>query len=540
VAEIAFPALGIPGWAMSVVVVLSILGFPVALVLTWAFDITPEGLRRTRAGDSISAVAGAGEARASLRWAVGVGTALVFLIAAVYVGRVMPTGGLGSDTDSIRSLAVVPFQNLSGDPDQEYVAAGMTDVLTTTLGTLGSLRVISRQSTMEFQGSSATPARIASELGVDALISGSVLRVGDDVRIIAQLLDARTNVQVWSDSYDGNAGEIFALQGETARTIADQIQLAITPEEQLALESDRSITIEAFSEALDLEPNFASAHAGLAGAYMLSIQFGHLAGSEYAPRARAEAEEALRLDATLAEAHISVANLDYRGGRDWDGLEARFLRAIELNPSLADAWHYYSHYLMSTLRVDEAIDAALRGVEVDPLARSMRLHLSVTYRNARRWDDVIPVALETLERFPDYSRISLVLGAAYLAKGQFEEALAEIEAVVAVSREFDNVASLGVAYASAGREEEARQVLEELFARGGPPSHVASVYRALGEMDLAFEWLERAVDANQGVLADLLIDPRLDAYRADPPRWRALLERAGFSEGLIEQAMAMG
>ncbi len=394
VAEIAFPALGIPGWAMSVVVVLSILGFPVVLVLTWAFDITPEGLRRTSAEELTSGVAGAGEARARLRWAVGFGTALVFLIAAVYVERVMPTGGLGSDAGSIRSLAVVPFENLSGDPDQEYVAAGMTDVLTTTLGTLGSLRVISRQSTMEFQGSSATPARIASELGVDALISGSVLRVGDDVRIIAQLLDARTNVQVWSDSYDGTAGEIFALQGQTARTIADQVQLALTPEEERRLQSSRSITpeawdayfrgryhredytenglslaIEAFSDALELEPEFASAHASLAQAYMLAIQFGHLPSSEYAPRARAEAEEAIRLDPALAEAHISVANLDYRGGRDWEGLEERYLNAIELNPSLADAWHHYSHLLMSTLRVDEALDAALRGIEVDPLAR---------------------------------------------------------------------------------------------------------------------------------------------------------------------------
>ena len=247
VAEIAFPALGVPGWAMSVVVVLSILGFPVVLVLAWAFDITPEGIRRTsKEASSIFEAVGAATAQARLRWAIGGGALVVFLIGAVYVVRVMPDGGLGSDAGPIRSLAVLPFENLSGDPDQDYVAAGMTDLLTTTLGTLGSLRVISRQSTMELRGSSDAPTQIASQLGVDALLSGSVLRVDDDVRIIAQLTDARTGDQVWTASYDGSAGEIFALQGETARTIAGQIQLALTPDQELRFASARSISPEAW------------------------------------------------------------------------------------------------------------------------------------------------------------------------------------------------------------------------------------------------------------------------------------------------------
>ena len=411
VAEIAFPALGIPGWAMSVVVVLSILGFPVVLVLTWAFDITPEGIRRTSKEASISEAVGATTARARLRWAIGGGALLVFVIGAVYVVRAMPDGGLGSNVGPIRSLAVLPFENLSGDPNQDHVAAGMTDVLTTTLGTLGSLRVISRQSTMKFRGSSEAPATIAAQLGVDALISGSVLRVADDIRIIAQLTDARTGDQVWTASYDGSAGEIFALQSETAQIIAREIQLVLTEEEEQRLgsagsisaeawdayfrgrynqedstENGLSLAIEAFSEALELEPDFASAHAGLAQAYVQAIQSGHLANSEYAPRARAEAEEALRLDPTLAEAHIAIALFDYRGGRDWEGVEERFLRAIELNPSFGDAWHYYGHFLMSTLRVEEAVEAALRGVELDPLGRFIRLHLVVSYYNARRYD----------------------------------------------------------------------------------------------------------------------------------------------------------
>ena len=447
VAEIAFPALGVPGWAMSVVVVLSILGLPVALVLAWAFDITPGGIRRTSKEASISQAVGAATAPARLRWAIGGSALVVFLIGAVYVVRVMPGGGLGPDAGPIRSLAVLPFENLSGDPDQDYVAAGMTDLLTTTLGTLGSLRVISRQSTMEFRGSSEAANQIATQLGVDALLSGSVLRVDDDVRIIAQLADARTGDQVWTASYDGSAGEIFALQGETARTIADQIELALTPDEEVRLASARSISpeawelyfrgryyledsnesglslaIEGFVAAIEVDPEFAAAHASLGYAYALAIQFGHLPSSEYAPRIRAEAEEAIRLDPNLAEAQISLANLDYRGGRDWEGLEERYVRGIDLNPNSADAWHFYSHFLMSTLRVDEAVEAALRGVEVDPLTRVPRLHLVVTYSNARRYDEAIAVGLETLERFPDYSRIRLSTGIAHASAGNIAEA----------------------------------------------------------------------------------------------------------------------
>ena len=548
---------------MSVVVVLSILGFPVVLVLTWAFDITPEGIRRTSKEASISEAVGATTARARLRWAIGGGALLVFVIGAVYVVRAMPDGGLGSNVGPIRSLAVLPFENLSGDPNQDFVAAGMTDILTTTLGTLGSLRVISRQSTMEFRGSSEAPRQIAAQLGVDALISGSVLRVGDDIRIIAQLADARTGGQVWTASYDGSAGEIFALQGETARTIADQIQLALTPDEELRLASARSISpeawelyfrgryhledsnesglslaIEAFGGALEVDPEFASAHASLGYAYALEIQYGYLSSSEYSPRIRAEAEEAIRLDPTLGEAYISVANLDYRGGRDWEGLEERYQRGIDLSPNSADAWHFYSHFLMSTLRVDEAVEAALRGVDVDPLTRVPRLHLALSYYHARRYDESISVGLETLERFPDYSRIRLSTGYAYLRKGQFDDALEQFTALVAVSREWDNLRALAVGHAYAGNITEARQLQDELLATDVPPYHIGRVYGALGEMDSAFEWMERAVDTNQGTLADLLITPGLDPFRADPIRWRALLVRAGFSEELIEQAMA--
>ena len=193
---------------------------------------------------------------------------------------------------------------------------------------------------------------------------------------------------------------------------------------------------------------------------------------------------------------------------------------------------------MSTLRVEEAVEAALRGVELDPLGRSIRLHLVVSYYNARRYDEAIAVSLETLTRFPDYSRARTTLGNAYMRKGQFAEALEQYTALVAVSRESGNLLGLASAHAFAGNNAEARVLLDELLANDGPPYHIGRVYSVLGEMDSAFEWMERAVDSNQGALADLLISPGFDPFRADPIRWRALLVRAGFSEELIEQAMA--
>ena len=585
VADVVLPTFDSPAWVMQAFTFLLILGFPLVLIFAWAFELTPEGIKKEKdivRSEPVTHLTGR-KLDFAIIGLMSVG--IVYLVLDNYVlekaseaqitledarnptPAVAATNSAAVGLDpvslsSIRSLAVLPFDNLSGDPDQAYVAAGMTDILTTMLGTLGSLRVISLQSTMEFRGSSEAPARIASELGVDALISGSLLQVGDDVRIIAQLVDAQTGTQVWSDRYDGAAGEIFALQSETALAIANEIQLTLTADEERKLERDRlispeawdiyfrgryhredytenglSLAIEAFSGALELEPDFALAHAGLAQAYVFAIQFGHLPSDMYAPRARAEAEEAIRLDPTLADAHISVANLDYRGGRDWDGLEERLQRAIELNANLADAWHIYSHFLTSTLRLDEAVDAALRGIEVDPLARSMRLHLANTYYNARRWNEVIAVSQDTVERFPDYSRIRLMLGYAYIAKMQFADALDQFTTLVAVSREWDNVMGLAFAHASADNKSEARLLLDELLATEAPPYHVGLVYAALGEMDAAFEWMERAVDSNQGTLADLLIDPRFDSFRTEPIRWRTILVQAGFSEELIKQSM---
>ena len=522
----------------------------------------------TGAGQPTSpeAITGSGgrPARSLRGTAALVGGGMAVVLAGLYVAGGLPSRSPDSPGSTalqpISSVAVLPFENISGDSDQEYFAVGMTDLLTTNLGSISSLRVVSRQSVMRFTRSTETPAQIAAQLEVDALIMGSVFRATDDVRITAQLVDARTNEQVWGESYVGRAGAIFALQSETAQAVVAQIGVTVTGEEERRLASVQpidpeawdayfrgrhqleestedgvSVAVEAFTRVLEREPGFALAHADLARAYLSMIQQGMVSSQEYMPKARAAAEEALRIDPTLADAHVSLALVDYRSSRDWDGLDRRFERAIELNPSSANAWHHYSHYLMSTLQVDAAVDAAVRGLEVDPLSRNNRLHVAVTYMHARRWDEVIETALETLERYPDYSRVRLPLGTGYNGRGEFDEAIRQAETLVEGSREAFNVMALAVFHANAGHEAEARALLDELLAREAPAHEIALVQSGLGEVDLAFSWLERAIDANQGALADLLVTPGFDALRSDA-RWPVLLRRAGFSEELVSMA----
>jgi tetratricopeptide (TPR) repeat protein len=229
---------------------------------------------------------------------------------------------------------------------------------------------------------------------------------------------------------------------------------------------------------------------------------------------------------------VALARLDYQASRDWTGIEEALLAVVRQNPNSVGGWHHYSHVLASKMKLDEAIQAALRGREVDPLSRTLRLHLVQLYRQGRRWEDAIAVADSTLERYPDYTRIRGSRASAYLGLGRVEEAVSEFEAIVSVSREPDNVASLAIALALAGRRDEAEELLSELMPTGGA-WRIGRVLTTLGETDAAFDWLGRAIDQNVGPIADMLIDPVHDPLREHTARWNGLVRRAGFPEELI-------
>jgi TolB-like protein/DNA-binding winged helix-turn-helix (wHTH) protein/Flp pilus assembly protein TadD len=458
----------------------------------------------------------------------------------------------GAAPGQITSLAVLPLENLSGDPEQEYFADGMTDALISDLGKIEALRVISRTSVMQYKQVRKPLPEIARELDVDAVIEGSVLRAGKQVRITVQLMRAEPEEQLWSQSYQRDLSEILALQREVARAIAREIKIVVTPEEETRLAGARAsnpgayeaylkgryqnstakgtkLAIEYFQQALEKDPNYAPAYAGLAQAYNIARRRGVLPRKEAITRAKAAVEKALEIDPTLGEAHTSLARIRFSHDRDWSGAERAFKRAIELNPNNAATHHWYGHYLIQVGRMDESLTVARRLVEIDPISPGMNAHLGWAYFYARQYDRAIDQYRKALELDPNRISAHAGLGRAYLQKGMHEDAIAEFQKAVDLGGWMKH--DLGYAYAVTGKREEAVKTLEELLeqGKGAQPTGLAQLYGALGEKDQAFAWLEKAYEEHDSWLGMLKADPHYDSLRSDP-RFETLLQRMNFPE----------
>ncbi len=457
----------------------------------------------------------------------------------------------------IESLAVLPLANLSGDPQQEYFADGMTEELTTNLAQISALRVISRTSVMQYKGTKKPLPEIARELNVDAVIEGSVLRAGNRVRITAQLVDARADRHLWSESYERDLGDVLALQSEVSRTIARQIQVTLTPQEQTRLTTARPVNPEAydaylkgryylskrsvddiqkaiayFQQAVDKDPAYAPAYAGLADSYYLLPQYGGVSPKETHPKAKAAATKALELDGALAEAHISLALIKLTADWDWAGSEVEFKRALELAPGSAQGHYFHAYfYLTPKGRFEEAIAELKRALDLDPLSMIINANLGATLRFARRYDEAIAQCRKTLELDSRFGRGHVVLGMAYEHKGMYREAITEFRMAVDYDpRNTQPLVNLGHAYALSGKEAEARKVLAELHKRSKKgyvlASDLALVYVALGEKQQALAALEKAYEAHEFRVMFLNVDPRFDSLRAEP-RFQQLVRRIG-------------
>ncbi len=480
--------------------------------------------------------------------------ALVAMLFGLNVGgwRERLLGGVGPVP--IESLAVLPLENLSGDSEQEYFADGMTEALISDLGRIRALRVISRPSVMQYKKVKKPLSEIARELDVDAVIEGSVLRVGKQVRITVQVMRAEPEEQLWSQSYQRDISEILALQYEVARAIAREIKIALTPEEQtrlaiassvnpgahesylqgryhLATETNdgMELAIEYFQQALEKDPNYALPYAGLAEAYQMVGSRGLLPRSAAITRAKAAAEKALEMDPALGEAHYSLGFIQY-GHWDWSGAERAFKRAIELSPSDVHAYSWYSQYLIFVGRSEESIALGKRLVEIDPLSPATHTNLGTRYVEARRYDRGIEHCRKALELDPNNASVHNCLGRAYLGKEMYEEAIAEIQRAVDLSGGWPKH-DLAYAYAMAGKRDDARKILHELIEdskRGVVElSGIARIYAALGETDQAFGWLEKAYEDHEQWLVALKVDPMFDSLRSDP-RFRELVRRMNF------------
>jgi len=457
----------------------------------------------------------------------------------------------------IHSIAVLPLENLTGDPAQEYFADGMTDALITDLAQIGSLRVISRSSAMRYKGVRKPLSEIAKELNVDAVVEGSVARSGNRVRIDAQLIQAPTDRHLWARSYERDLSDVLVLQGDLARAIAAEIQAKMTSQEQQRLANARSINpaaqedylkglyywgrrplglqkgIEFFQQALEKEPTYALPYAGLALSYatMGSWENGILPPREAMPKAKAAGQRALELDDTLSQAHAALAYVQLHYDWDWAAAEKEFQRAIELNRNDPIAHHWYSHYLTAAGRNEESLAESKRAQELDPLDPVISIHLAWLYYYGHHYDKVIEQSQMVLEANPQSFWPHFDLGWAYEQKGMFERAIAEFQKTRTLSPASTfATAGLGHAYGMAGNRAEAVQILRELIEQSKkgyvPAFDVAVVYEGIGDDEHAFEWVEKAYAERSSWLVYLKQDPRFDSLHSNP-HFQDLLRRVG-------------
>ena len=492
-----------------------------------------------------------------LRWLI-VFLPLAILVVALFVLNVFHvrdrlTGNMRPRR--IRSLAVLPLTNLSGDPAQEYFSDGMTDALITDLAQMGSIKVISRTSVMHYKKTDKSLPEIARELNVDGIIEGSVQRSGDHVRITAQLIEGSTDRHLWANSYDRDLRDVLSLQSDVAHGIARQIEIALGPQgsspvatravapavyesylkgrfelhngDQAALEE----AVGHFQAAIDADPTFAPAYVGLAASYSdLATVFHGEPPLEARPKAFAAARKALELDSQLVEAHVELAGAladDWR----WSEAEAEYKRAIELSPSNADANADFAQWLNCQGRTDEALSFARRAQELDPLA----LHgtdIGWILFSARRYDEAIRELHAVLAIEPDNRSALWFLGFALIGAEKYDEAIQTLEKVASATHRSSAVLGVLVhAYAHAGRRREALQVLDELHRRRKagyvPPAAFLNAYLGLGDKEEAFAWLERSVEERSKIIQFLKVHPFFDPLRGDP-RFAAFLRRANF------------
>jgi TolB-like protein/Tfp pilus assembly protein PilF len=562
--------LGLPQWFPALAIVLFIVGLPVVLATAFVREgevpspapADPEP--RVVEADAAAVQHEAGRRRRFVTWRNAAATFVV----ALAVWGVVATGwmlfGGRPARPQIGSLAVLPLENLSRDSAEEYFADGMTEALITRLSQIGSLEVKSRTSAMQYKGAAKQMAEIAEELGVEALVEGSVLRVEDRVRITAQLIHGPTDRHLWADSYERDLRDVLALLSEVAQAIAGEIEAVLTLDERARLSRTREVepevqeaclkgryhlarftvdgayrAIEYFEEAIESDPTYAEPYAGLATAwYLLGQPLGAVSTREGMPKAKAAAEKALSLDPDLADAYLVLGHVSFVYDWDWQKAERQLQRAIELDPSYPMAHHVYGVYLAAVGRYEEGIVEGIRAVELEPLSLLHRTGLAEFYNAARQYDRALEEAREVLDMNPYYDRAREVMMWAYERLGMCEEYLAlrreQLMRSGAEPEALARQAALERACADSGFESVWRWEVERSLERIAAgeyvrPSRLANVYAGLGQVDEAFEWLERAYAERDGSLAFIKTNPAYDGLRSDP-RFQDLLRRMNIPE----------
>ena len=550
VATQVFPFFEIPNWGVRLIVLFIVVGFPIALVLAWAFELTPEGIKRTEVAEELPK-----KSARSRVWVYVVLVAGAISVGLFLFGRYTATSKQSGSTESpAKSIAVLPFENLSGNPENAYFTDGIQEEILMRLAKIGDLKVVSRTSTVRYKRSPENLREIATQLGVANVLEGSVQRTADQVHVNVQLIKAASDAHLWADAYDRKLTDIFAVESEIAKTIADTLQAKLTGSEQNAIAAQPTENTEAhqlylkgrylwnrrtgdnlkkalgyFQQAAEKDPNYALAYVGIADTCGLFPVYGAGAPQEYLPKAKAAAEKALVLDDSLAEAHASMGLIYYCYFKGAESVK-EFERAIQLNPNYATAHHWYGRLTLVMIgQLDRAMAEAKRAYELDPVSPIIHADLGGVSLAARRYDEAIQQLRATLEVDPEFYWAHRWLGMAFELKGDTQSAIAEYKRAMELNDDPSTLAFLAHAYASIGRQEEARQLLAQLTEKAKTryvqPYAFALVHLGLGEKDQALDWLEKAVQgAGATFLNFIKTDAFFDPLRGDP-RFEAVVQK---------------
>ena len=550
IATQVFPFFEIPNWTVRLVVLLVVIGFPVAVIIAWAFELTPEGLKRTEVAD-------AAPTRGSRRraWIYVVIVAAAISVSLFFLGRYTSSKQSEGPASPEKSIAVLPFDNLSRDQENAYFAEGIQDEILSRLAKIADLKVISRTSTQKYKSAPDNLREIAKQLGVSNILEGSVQKVADQVRVSVQLINATSDAHLWAEIYDRKLTDIFAVESDIAKTIAETLRAKLTGSEEQMMSmkptentqayelylkgrffwnkrtgADLRKAIEYFNQAIAKDPNYALAYAGLADSYLLLSAFGAASPSDSLPQAKAAAKRALEIDDTSAEAHTSLGQILLFYDFDFAGSTREFKRAITLNPNYATAHHWYGSGPPTCLgEFDRGIAELKRAQQLDPLSLIINADLGGAFVAARRYDEAITQLRKTIEMDPRFYFAHWNLGEALELKGQLPEAIAEYKKAAELDEDPFVLALVGQADAKLGQRDEAIKILSQL-ERLATKRYVANysfaiMHMALGEKAKAIDWLERAYRDRSGPeIVGIKVDPMLDPLHGDP-RFEALVQK---------------
>src|SRR6266700_1808095 len=550
IATQVFPFLEIPNWAIRLVIMLVVIGFPIALVIAWAFELTPEGLKRTEFADELPK-----KSARSRAWIYVVIIAGAISVSLFFFGRYTATSKQSGLTEvPAKSIAVLPFVDMSQAKDQEYFCDGISEEILDTLAKVEGLRVVARTSSFSFKGKNPDVGEVANKLNVENVLEGSLRREGNRIRITVQLINARDGFHLWSETYERELKDVFAVQDEITRSIVDalKIKLAVAPPGRArqnteaydlylqglyfsnkSTEEELRKSLDLFQRSLEKDPNSARAWIGIAKAWIW-LADAYVKPLEAYSKVKEAASKALALDERNAEAHSYLGETKRILDRNPSGEEEELKRALEIDPNSVDAHMFMSFLKCAQGELDEAVQEIEEAERLDPLSPPICFVAVLWYRSADRIEDAINAGQRSVQLDPNYVYFAPPLADAYREKGDFNEAAVLYEKAQAAIH-FPSP-GLGIAYANMGRREDAQRILNQLIEKSRQQyvaaDSIAAVYATLGEKDQALRWLDRAFEEHSGGFYSFMFRPEFRPLRSDP-RFADLLRLTGIDSAKV-------